>query len=60
MFVLLFLLLVARFWARAQRWRRSLHYFLFWNGSIRLLMEGFTEFLFFSLININYMEWPEG
>jgi len=59
-FVLLALLLLARCSARAKAWSNSLHYFLFWNGSIRLLMEGYTEFLLFALLNVKYMEWPEG
>jgi len=43
---------------KPKKCRSKLSRYLFWNGSIRLLMESYTEFALFVLLDLKYMEWP--
>ena len=51
-FVLALALIAERICPRASKVRASVQKLLFWNGSIRLFMEGYLDIALFSMLNI--------
>ena len=56
-FLHILLFLVALAVPKAGVVKNKVSAYLYWNGSIRFMMEGYMDFVLFSLMNINYLEW---
>ena len=39
--------------------RNKVSAYLYWNGSIRFMMEGYMDIVLFSLMNIEGLEWSD-
>ena len=58
--VLIILYVVGARFSRVKTFRTKICSYLFWNGSIRLFMEGFLDFALFSMLNLSEIQWQEG
>ena len=59
MFLHLLLALLAKVVSRTQRIRDKVSSYLYWNGSIRFMMEGYMDFCLFTLINLKELKWND-
>ncbi len=45
---------------KMKRISEKLRYYLFWNGSIRIFLEGYLDYTMLALMNLREMFWLEG
>ena len=58
--VLIILYVVGARFSRVKTFSTKIRSYLFWNGSIRLFMEGFLDFALFSMLNLSEIQWQDG
>ena len=51
------LFIVARMVSKANRLKSKIANYVYWNGSIRFFMEGYFDFVMFSMINFKMINW---
>ena len=58
-FIHLILYILSKFWTKADKTRDWISKYLYFNGSIRFMMEGYMDIVLFSLMNIEGLEWSD-
>ena len=58
-FVFILVWILAKCCKRIRNTKEKLRYYLFWNGTIRIFMEGYLDFTLMSLLNIREIFWQE-
>ena len=56
-FLHVLLYLVAKAVPKAGGVKNKVSAYLYWNGSIRFMMEGYMDLMLFSLMNVKFLDW---